>query len=119
MAGGGGFEPPLAEPKSAVLPLDDPPELWNDEKGLPVLFLPGRAVECKPFVYGALVRPGLVPRGGLFGVKDFCSRSFTCGSPENMKVYLPPHPNFLPCKRVEGDEDLLVGENSYLKTRNF
>jgi hypothetical protein len=27
MAGGGGFEPPLAESESAVLPLDDPPKL--------------------------------------------------------------------------------------------
>ena len=26
MAGGGGFEPPLTESESAVLPLDDPPE---------------------------------------------------------------------------------------------
>ena len=26
LAGGGGFEPPSATPKAAVLPLDDPPE---------------------------------------------------------------------------------------------
>jgi hypothetical protein len=32
MAGGGGFEPPSATPKAAVLPLDDPPgwEAKND-----------------------------------------------------------------------------------------
>ena len=29
MAGGEGFEPPLAESESAVLPLDDPPVNWN------------------------------------------------------------------------------------------
>ena len=27
LAGGGGFEPPLAESESAVLPLDDPPTI--------------------------------------------------------------------------------------------
>ncbi len=27
LAGGGGFEPPLTDPESAVLPLDDPPAL--------------------------------------------------------------------------------------------
>ena len=26
LAGGGGFEPPLMDPESTVLPLDDPPE---------------------------------------------------------------------------------------------
>ena len=29
MAGGEGFEPPLAESESAVLPLDDPPGIVN------------------------------------------------------------------------------------------
>ena len=29
MAGGEGFEPPLAESESAVLPLDDPPSVWG------------------------------------------------------------------------------------------
>ena len=29
MAGGQGFEPRQAESESAVLPLDDPPALWN------------------------------------------------------------------------------------------
>jgi len=33
MAGGGGFEPPLAESESAVLPLDEPP---NDSYKLKV-----------------------------------------------------------------------------------
>ena len=28
VAGGGGFEPPSATPKAAVLPLDDPPGIW-------------------------------------------------------------------------------------------
>jgi hypothetical protein len=27
LAGGGGFEPPLMDPESTVLPLDDPPTL--------------------------------------------------------------------------------------------
>jgi hypothetical protein len=56
MAGGGGFEPPLAEPKSAVLPLDDPPEYGTTRKVCLSFFLPVRALECKPFVSGAMVR---------------------------------------------------------------
>ena len=32
MAGGGGFEPPLAESESAVLPLDDPPNSALNEQ---------------------------------------------------------------------------------------
>ena len=40
LAGGGGFEPPSATPKAAVLPLDDPPEN-RMERSSPAVVLPG------------------------------------------------------------------------------
>ena len=43
MAGGQGFEPWLAESESAVLPLDDPPQLYITEitpKDVEVILLP-------------------------------------------------------------------------------
>ena len=42
MAGGGGFEPPLMDPESTVLPLDDPPT---------VIIMSGRAGRSKSTTY--------------------------------------------------------------------
>ena len=57
LAGGGGFEPPSATPKAAVLPLDDPPVVRQERKpgtlGVPVKeLLPVTLREGKQFVRG-------------------------------------------------------------------
>ena len=50
VAGGGGFEPPLAEPKSAVLPLDDPPRFVGKMFGSSVKIITVGLMDCKFFV---------------------------------------------------------------------